>query len=77
MLQIKNELKKQLEENIITHQEILKMSKDINDVIQIIVKRLNRMLVENKSKKDCFEELTYMFPNSDQKILIEEILDDR
>ena len=42
MLQIKNELKKQLEENIITHQEILKMSKDINDVIQIIVKRLKK-----------------------------------
>ena len=42
MLKIKNQLKKQLEESIITHQEILKMSKDINDVIQIIVKRLKK-----------------------------------
>ena len=42
MLKIKNQLKKQLEESIITHQEILKMSKDINDVIQIIIKRLKK-----------------------------------
>ena len=44
---------------------------------RIITKRLDRMLEENKSKDDCLEELTYMFPNSDQKILIEEILNDR
>lgn len=44
---------------------------------RIIIKRLDRMLEENKSKDDCLEELTYMFPNSDQKILIKEILNDR
>ena len=38
MLNIKNELKKQLEENISIHQDILKMSKDIIDVIQNWIK---------------------------------------
>lgn len=42
MLKTKNELKKQLEENIITHQDMFKMSKDINDVIQIIIKKLKK-----------------------------------
>ena len=40
---------------------------------RIIIKRVDRMLNENKSKDDCFEELIYMFPNADQKNLIEEI----
>lgn len=44
---------------------------------RIIIKRLNKMLEENKSKDDCFEELTYIFRHSDQKILIEQILNDR
>ena len=44
---------------------------------RIIIKRVDRMLEENKSKDDCLEELTYMFPKSDQKILIEKILNDR
>ena len=42
MSMIETELQNQLEENIIVHQDILKMSKDIVEVIQNIQKKLKK-----------------------------------
>jgi D-sedoheptulose 7-phosphate isomerase len=42
MLQIKTDLSNQLQQNIIAHQNILNMSDDIIEVVQIIKKKLNK-----------------------------------
>ena len=39
---------------------------------KIILSRYQLLVKENKSKEDCFEELTYIFKTSDQKKLIKE-----
>jgi D-sedoheptulose 7-phosphate isomerase len=42
MLQIKTDLSNQLQQNIIAHQNILNMSDDIIEVVQVIKKKLNK-----------------------------------
>ena len=42
MLKISSDLKNQLEQNIIAHQDILNMSEDIIEVVQIIKKKLKK-----------------------------------
>ena len=42
MLKIVSDLKSQLEQNIIAHQDILNMSDDIIEIVQIIKKKLKK-----------------------------------
>lgn len=41
---------------------------------RIILSRYKHLVKENKSKDDCFEELTFIFKTPDQKKLIEELV---